>query len=140
MISQIKMIENTALLLVPVDAGLSTFPITLTATYQDVPQDRVINAKGACSLGFWIRVSGGNQVRFRVQATFEENPVNWYNLPIQLSAANAVYVQPQIFELTLAGDYNFVFSVPISGLIKYVKLQAKGNGTLDEARVSYSMR
>lgn len=139
MISQIKMIENTAVPLVPVDVGLNPFPVTLTATYQDIPVNRVINAKGSCSLGFWVRVSGGNQVRFRVQATFEEIPTNWYNLPIQLSAANAVYVQPQIFELTLNGDYNFVFSVPVNGLIKYVKLQAKGNGTLDDAKVSFTM-
>lgn len=140
MISQIRPVENTAVPLVPVDAGLDTFPLSLSPTYQDIPEGRVINVKGTCSVGFWVRISGGNQVRFRVLATFEEDPLNWYNLPIQLSAANAVYMQPQMFELTLNGDYNFVFSVPINGLIKYVKLQAKGNGSLDDAKVSFTTR
>lgn len=140
MTSQIKLIENTAIPLVPVDAGLSTFPIALTSTYQDIPQERVINVKGACTAGFWIRVSGGNSVKLRVQATYEEIPQNYYNLPIQLVGAASVGMQPQMFELTLSGDYNFVFSVPIYGLIKYIKLQVKGNGQLDDAKVSFTVR
>jgi hypothetical protein len=56
MTSQIKLIENLAIPLVPVDTGLNNFPISLTSTYQDVPEQRMINVKGACTIGFWVRV------------------------------------------------------------------------------------
>lgn len=138
MYNHIRLKENEATPLSSVDRTEKKFPFNMSREYEDIPANKIIVVKGMKSVCFWIRMSGGNSAKFRVMAAFDEHPEHWYHLPLQLIPTSAIQMQPSMFEVSTNGAYNFVFNAPIFGLVKYIKLQAKGNGVLEHAAVSFT--
>lgn len=112
------------------------YPLSITNTWTDVPNDNLVMAKGKSSVGFWLRIQNGVSVKLRVLASFEENG-NFYSLPIHSTTSTAVGMNPHEYILTTNGTQNLLFSVPLAGVIRTLKLQIFGiSGELLSAHVS----
>lgn len=115
----------------------STFyPLTITGSWQDLPPELQINTVGLAAVGFWLRLLGAAGVKLRVVAAFSGSS-ELYSLPIQSPTSTVVGMNVHEYVLSTAGDQNIIFSVPLAGVIRRVKLQIMGtSGTLVSAHVS----
>lgn len=123
-------------------SSVQTFPFSLTNVYQDLPGDAIVNVKGCSACAFWLKITDGSAVTVRVLAAHEENPTNsdFYFLPVQSIGSDSVGLNSQVFEIRIDGTLNFLFSTGLFGLIKYLKVQVKGDsGTIDDLKISVNL-
>lgn len=112
-------------------------PLILTGAWQDLPSGFVINVQDTTSIGVWLHLTGAAGFKIRVQATYEKDSNDFYNLPIQSPTSTVVGLEYQEYEFINAiGETKLVFSVVTADVLHFLKIQIQGVGQVEKAFVT----
>lgn len=112
------------------------YPYTLTPTFSELVVDRNVLVHGSTSMGIYVKLGPNTKAKFKVLGS--HNGTDYYALPIVgFNSGDSVVLKPHIMEFnSTADDQNYVFSIPISDIIRYASLRVSGSGTIDNVEVS----
>jgi hypothetical protein len=134
--------DNLADVLVP--NQFSPSPITLTAIYQDITPNQVLNVQGMFNIALWLQFSTGSSVDIKIKCY--KTPADslgftdgYSVFSIKTSSGVSVFSE-QSYSITISDSLNAVFQVPTMDLINNVKIFIKGTGSLDRAEITAQSR
>lgn len=116
--------------------GLTVYPYAIQATFQEIVVDRDVLVQGGASVALFFKTSVASNLKVKILGS--DDQVEYYTLPISsFSSASTIEMKPHVLEVTsTADDQNFVFSVSIADLVRYVKIVVSGTGFVNGLKVS----
>lgn len=117
--------------------GTSVYPLTLSPVgFSDLVLDRSVLVQGSSTIGLWVSMSSGTNAKFKVLGSVDG--VDYYTLPIVgFSGGESITLKPHVVEFNATtGDNKYIFSVPLSDIIRYAIVRVMGTGQLLEVKVS----
>lgn len=111
-------------------------PLILTGVWQDLPNGFLINVQDTTSLGIWLHITAALNVEVRVQATYEQDSNDYYNLPIQNISPVLVGINSQVYQVTETGTIKTVIAAPTADVLHFLKIQIRGTGQVEKAFVT----
>ena len=111
-------------------------PLVLSSSWQDLPNGFLINVQDTTSLGIWLHITSALNVEVRVQATYEQDSNDYYNLPIQNVSPVLVGINSQVYQVTETGTIKTVIAAPTADVLHFLKIQIRGSGQVEKAFVT----
>lgn len=111
-------------------------PLVLSGSWQDLPNGFLINVQDTTSLGIWLHITSALNVEVRVQATYEQDSNDYYNLPIQNVSPVLVGINSQVYQVTETGTIKTVIAAPTADVLHFLKIQIRGTGQVEKAFVT----
>lgn len=119
----------------PIDQN--NVPLVLTPAWQDLHAGYLINVQDTTSLGIWLHLTGAAGFKVRIQATYDKDSNDYYNLPIKSPTSTVVGLEFEEYEfINATGEVKLVFSAVTADVLNFLKIQVQGVGTIQKAFVT----